>query len=394
MLRRMGLALAILGCGGRALADEPPEGVTEEIWPEPDSAVSGFVGLDAGTRTGAGVQVGGEAALTSGGGSELATGGALGAYTGESTFAATHWARATFQTLRVIDRTTEVDVTLFPAGLSHRLEWNAVPRLGARRLVWNAPYSSEELEGWLAMCSLVSGMVDGWNILPLEATFGGAWWYQALDDGARLRSSRAHMGAAMIAAREAEGDGEVVIFRGTFDDDIDRVELARLRRVPLGRSPLRLDASFGSAEVLEYDNAAGFRRTGGLIGDLGLWLDIGDVRVGARAGRDYDATIDDALIREDRAEATVAYVDDDLHATLTAFTARTLLLWTDGSGEIAYQPTFGADLDARWALRPNVEALLGGGWARSFYARGGDMLPAPTTGFEANAELRIHFDRR
>lgn len=390
MHARAFVVVALVTQAGTAAADDAAKVWDTEtrFWPQPELDASAFAGLETGNRTGAGVALGGEVSIGGPSGNVLGTGGAVRVQTGEAGAAAEHWLRATLKTYRILSPEEAVDVVAFPVTLEHRLAWNAIPRLSERRVVWNVPFTREELGGTLSLADISPEMTEGWTIIAMPIHMAGAWWYQPLSDGSVLRARRSEIGATMIGFRPPDDDGVCEIFGGTFADDLDRLDLVRCEQMPLRGGPVRLDAALGSADVIEYADRM-LERTGGFTGKLGVSVDVGDLRVGVAADRDYYQTIDDAIVGESRAELHARYDDDVRTVSASAFVARSTLMWTDGSGEIPYDPTYGVDLDATWPLREHVEAQLEAGWARSFYATPGEALPAPRTGVEALARVLV-----
>ncbi len=380
-----GVIVLGLLCARPALADEDAA-IETRFLPDRAASASGFAAVEAGSRIGAGVAIGGEVELGASA-CNLTTSGEAAARIGQTALSAAHALHACVATLRIVDADEGFDATMFPAWIDHELAWNAVPRLSSRRVMWNLPYTSERLEGGFALASIDADPELSWAIVPIPIQFRGEWWFQDA-----IRGTYSEIGAALVEGRERDGDGEAFLLRASFADDLDRVTVIGLERVPISSTPLRLDAAFGSADVqrtLDGD----FVRTGGFTGRLGLWLDAGDLRAGLSADRDYYPAIDDAIVGETRTEARISYAHERREVTLTAFRARSTLMPTDGAAETNYQPVHGVGLQASWPLYRNLEGRIDAEWARSFYARGGEMLPAPAAGLELNAQLVARFGR-
>jgi hypothetical protein len=383
-------AIVVLSVARAAAAQEAVVPVPTEtvVWPDRVRTASAFAAVDAGTRTGAGVAAGGDAQLGSGSCGVLATGGAAALRAGRAPLSAVHWTRACIETVRMID--DALDITFFPVGFDHTLEWNAMPRLSARRLLWNRPFTRERIEGRIAMIGVGPQLMWGWSMWPAAFHMAGEWWHQARDDGAVMRATRREFSVAMIELREGgPGDGELVIFRFGNSDELERLDLVRMDRVPfkLG-SRFRYDAWLGSADVIRPDDGD-VRYTGGFTYRLGLWVDVGRFRGNVATEQDYHLTIDDAVLEDQRTEARVEYADGRRGVAVTAFVARTTLMWTDGSGEVPYQPTYGVDVDARWPLTDRIDAQLAVSSARTFYAGDGAMAPVPQTGVEISGHVLV-----
>jgi hypothetical protein len=117
------------------------------------------------------------------------------------------------------------------------------------------------------------------------------------------------------------------------------------------------------------------------------------VHASANVTREYYQTVDDAIVGDTRAEAAVRYTRNRFAAIATAFRSQTTLMWTDGSGEVSYAPTYGTELDLDIPIAKRIDGRLSAAWARSFYARLHAGPPSPSSGFELNAQLVARLGR-
>jgi hypothetical protein len=398
------MVVAALGASARLAAANDADVTSNEavplvttFWPYRD-AFEGtlYAGADSGTRTGVGVIAGGGlrtgAALGCG---VVETGGQLSARVGPAPLGATHWLRACLPTWRLYDPEQQMQLTFMPILVDHVLELSALPRLSMKRIVLAEPYTSEQLDLTFSMASVSSTELEdmlGYSIEAMPGRVHLDWLHQSLDDGTRLYESRHWFSMALIGGRQTNG-GDLTIFRGRFERDLWRIDLVDFDDFRIGETPFTLDLAFGSGDTTRYVNGA-FVTKGGFTGRFGAGLVLGDyLRASVHMEREYYETIDDAIIGDSRAEAKVRYTRERWQAIATAFRSHATLMWTDGSGEIDYRPTHGAQLELDVPLAKRVDGKLSAAWARSFYARMGSRQPTPEPGFELQAQIVARLGR-
>jgi hypothetical protein len=390
------IAIALVLClAGTARAEAPVETVTTVKW-DNDAAGSLSLTAESSTRTGVGVVAGAEGRFGAEQGcGVLATGGTAAARLGPAPVTATHWARVCLPTWRLVEP-GKIDVTVFPIEIAHELAVDVVPRLSSKRIVWSKSYTSERLDIGFDLARIGGGEIEelGWSIVAAPIGFHLDWLYQPLDGGgSRLYEARHAITAHMLGGREDTQGGSIMIFGGRFEEDLWRIDLVTVDDVPLGSSGLLLDTSLGSSETLRYVDGE-FVNSGGLTGRLGLGFARGRLRASAAIEKDYYQTIDDAVIGDARAEAELGYRRGRWSAIATAFRSRATLIYSDGSGQVDYDPTFGAEVELAFPIVKRLDGRLGGGWARSFYSRLEGTAPTVEPGFEVNAAVTAQLGKR